>query len=101
MADPIGIPRMGVHWSNPTYPEFNGQPFTRTFIHGSWDGKPTFLEPMVTLDFLQGQSADTVDIPLAGRHDPVGYYPGKYLVSWNAGAREWRVALTGFVGTTQ
>ena len=83
VAEPVGVPRMGVHWNNPTFPEFNGQPFTRTFIYGSWDGKPTLLEPMVTVDFLRSQPADRVDIPVASRHDAVGYYPGRYLVSWD------------------
>jgi hypothetical protein len=39
---PLGVPQMGVHWIDPTSPEFNGQPFTKTFIYGSWNGKLFF-----------------------------------------------------------
>jgi hypothetical protein len=36
-------PRMGSHWIDPGSPEFNKQPFTRTFIYGSYNGEMTFL----------------------------------------------------------
>ena len=47
---PGGVPLMGTHWVDPTTPELNGQPFTTTFIFGSWDGELTFTEPMITRD---------------------------------------------------
>lgn len=33
-TDLTGIPRMGVHWTDRAAPEFQGQPFTRSFIYG-------------------------------------------------------------------
>jgi hypothetical protein len=101
VPDPVGIPHMGKHWTDPASPEFNGQPFTRTFIYGSWDGVPTFLEPMVTNEFLLTHPADTVSIPVASRHDPLGYYPDRYHVSWDAEAGEWRVGIAGLTQVTQ
>jgi hypothetical protein len=52
----IAVPMMGVHWVDVTSAELQGvlgnpdgyRPFTRTFIHGSWDGKVIFWEPMIT-----------------------------------------------------
>jgi hypothetical protein len=59
------VPRMGVHWIDPRSPEIQGllgrpelaRPFTTTFIHGSWDGRFTFAEPMITRAFILGRKA--------------------------------------------
>ncbi|MGI8637700.1 MAG: hypothetical protein ACR2KZ_20055, partial [Segetibacter sp.] len=45
------VPQMGKHFVDIASPELNGQPFTQTFIYGSYDSKVTFYEPMITLDF--------------------------------------------------
>jgi hypothetical protein len=99
--DPVAVPHMGVHWTDPASPEFNGQPFTRTFIYGSWDGKPTFMEPMVTTAFLETQPTDTAAVPMASKHEPLGFYPDRYIVSWDGTAKEWRVALGGLTAVSQ
>lgn len=88
------VPRMGVHWINPSSPEFQGQPFTRTFIFGAWDGKFHFYEPMVARDYLLGKPDDVVDLPAAAQYTPAGWYPGAYRVSWDEETREWHVAIT-------
>ncbi|NJD09012.1 MAG: hypothetical protein FIB01_00730, partial [Gemmatimonadetes bacterium] len=67
----VAVPRMGVHWSDVRSPELQGmlgnpagyQQFTKTFIYGSWAGKFTFLEPMITRAYLQ--SADDVTPPIS------------------------------------
>ncbi|MGH9259964.1 MAG: hypothetical protein ACRD08_08725, partial [Acidimicrobiales bacterium] len=46
-------PAMGNHLIDPTSAEFNGKPFTRTWIYGSYDGRVTFYEEMVTLEYLK------------------------------------------------
>ena len=55
---PGGIPQMGAHWINLLSPEVqappNNSPFTHTFIYGSYDGKVTFVEPMITHAVLSG-----------------------------------------------
>ncbi|WP_431215365.1 hypothetical protein ACQ86N_12090 [Puia sp. P3] len=48
---PGGVPEMGTHWVDVTTPELNGQPFTQTFLYGTYDGKVTFYEPMITSGF--------------------------------------------------
>lgn len=51
-----GVPQMGRHWLDATSPELDPvhpKTFTQTFIYGSYDGKVTFYEPMITLDFLK------------------------------------------------
>ena len=53
--DPVSIPGHGNHWSDPTSPEFQGQPFTATLIYGFYEGRVIHLEPMVTSAFLLTQ----------------------------------------------
>ncbi len=98
----VAVPRMGIHWIDPTSPEYPPQSriFTHTFIVGTWDGRVTFYEPMVTREFMMNQRAgleSKVDkaIPVAQRHSPAGYYPDGYRVLWDVDTREYRVALTG------
>ena len=88
------VPMMGVHWVDPTGPEFTGSPFTSTFIYGSWDGHFTFLEPMVTLDFLKTQPTLEKPIPVPAHFETDGYRPAAYRVSYDAKAGEYRIGLT-------
>jgi hypothetical protein len=96
------VPRMGLHWLDGKSPELppGNQPFTATFIVGSWNGQVIFDEPMVTRDFILAQragpaTADSIPLPLARRYVPAGYYPVSYAVRWDAAAREYRIALEG------
>jgi hypothetical protein len=109
-APVAAVPRMGVHWIDPRTPELQGlfgrpeafRPFTTTFIHGSWDGRFIFDEPMITRAFILSRKAapapaqrDTlIPLPTAERFVPAGYYPAAYRVLYDAEAREYRVALT-------
>ena len=57
-----GVPtaRMGLHWRDPSGPEFNGQPFTTAVIYGTYDGAVTFIEPMVAKAYLETKPAAVV-----------------------------------------
>lgn len=77
---PGGVPEMGVHWADRTSPELapvNPQPFTQTFIYGSYKGNVTFYEPMATLAFLTTTTSYTRDIPQPIKWGKEGYYPTK------------------------
>jgi hypothetical protein len=76
-----GVPQMGVHWLSALAPELNGQPFTSTFILGSYDGKVTFYEPMLTLEWLLQQTSITIPIAQAAAVQVDGYYPTQYKVT--------------------
>jgi hypothetical protein len=99
------VPMMGVHWFDSSAPElqnlFNNpagyQPFTRTFIYGSWDGQFTFYEPMVTLAYLQEKRDVVVPISVPSLYAQAGWYPTAYRVSYDAQAKTYYVALTGLV----
>ncbi|HEX4357425.1 MAG TPA: hypothetical protein VH141_07895 [Pseudonocardia sp.] len=56
VADPApiaqaAVPGMGLHWFDSTEGFVPGRyVFTQTFINGSWDGRYTFMEPMLRRD---------------------------------------------------
>jgi len=105
-----GIPLTGVHWIDVRSPELQkmfGKPdgfrtFTTTFIYGSWAGRFTFLEPMITRAHILAKKTATdsavrdevIPVPTAPRYSPDGYYPSAYRIAWDANAREYRIALT-------
>ncbi|HXG70971.1 MAG TPA: DUF5602 domain-containing protein [Gemmatimonadaceae bacterium] len=98
VKDAVAIPRMGNHWTDRTTPEFNGQPFTRTFIYGSWDGTFTFYEPMFTKAFLDGKPPVTaVPLKIASQYAAPGSYPTSYKVGFDASARQYVIAISGLV----
>ncbi len=81
---PGGVPGMGAHWSDLTSPEFKGAPFTETFVFGSYDGKVTFWEQMITLAWLKGNPTLDKAIKQPTRFDKASYYPTRYKVTTNA-----------------
>lgn len=95
VADPPtnAVPMMGLHWHDSTAVEYHGQPFTRTYITGSWNGQFIFAEPMVAVSYLLTRPDTVAPVPNAAQHSIAGYYPAGYRVSWNAANAEWRVGL--------
>ena len=115
MAAPPGapapaVPLMGVHWIDVRSPELQKmmgkpelyQPFTKTFIYGSWAGRFTFVEPMITRAHIMAKRTATdpavrdelVPVSTAAEYSPAGYYPSAYRIAWDAGAKEYRIAIT-------
>lgn len=93
---PAVVPAMGVHWIDPASPEFNGQPFTSTFIYGFYDGKMNFIEPMITKAFLQSNPSFAKAIALPKTYPyPGKYYPTGYTVFYDATSDSYIVSLTG------
>lgn len=71
-----GVPKMGMHWLDPTSPELGGgQTFTQTFFYGSYNGKVTFMEPMITKAFLDTIVDFGRSIPQPVKFQKTGYYP--------------------------
>lgn len=89
---PAGVPMMGWHWVDVTSPEFNGQPFSSTFIYGYYKGKTAFLEPMVALSFLQTKPNTTYPVKQQPAVSEDGYYPQKYRVYYDATSDTYNVA---------
>jgi hypothetical protein len=93
-----GAARMGLHWRDPSSPELNGQPFTATFIYGSYDGRITFAEPMIAKSLLDSKPASvSKPVKLPQQYSTSGYHATSYSIVYDAATKEYRIALTGLV----
>jgi hypothetical protein len=94
----VAVPRMGVHWIDVRSPEIqpppNNKPFTTTFLTGTYDGAVIFQEPMITRAYILSKPNIEMQIPVAERVSPAGYYPSAYSITYDAQAKEHRIALT-------
>jgi hypothetical protein len=99
------VPFMGVHWFDVRSPELQAmlgnpaayQPFTKTFIYGSWDGRFTFVEPMVARAYLLTHPDVVIPISVPQRYAQPGFYPTAYRVTYDAQTRQYLVALAELV----
>jgi len=93
----VAVPKMGVHWVDIRSPEVqpppNNQPFTTTFLTGTYNGKVIFQEPMITRAFILSKPNVEFPLPLATRVAPAGYYPAAYSITYDEQAKEHRIAL--------
>jgi hypothetical protein len=97
------VPKMGLHWLDLASKELppHNEPFTATFIIGSWDGRVIFDEPMVTREFIASRrdapdaGSSIIPVPSSKKYTPAGFYMTGYRVSWEPQAKEYRIALTG------
>jgi hypothetical protein len=104
------VPKMGVHWADLRAPELQGQfghpenarTFTTTFIRGTWDGRNIFDEPMITRAFIMGRKTATsaasrdsvIALSTPQKYPNAAYRPDAYHVTYDAQAKEYRIALT-------
>jgi hypothetical protein len=97
-----------VHWSDVRSPELQQlmgkpeayRPFTSTFIIGSWNGRFTFWEPMITRAHMLAKktTADPavrdqiLPIAIPAMYQVPGNYPTAYRITWDPQARStaWR-----------
>lgn len=88
-------PGMGAHWVDSSAPELQGEPFTHTFIYGSYDGEVIFWEPMITKNFLKRHPDTTIKIKQPKRYPERGYYPTTYSIRYDADRGEYAVSFGG------
>ncbi|RRJ85081.1 DUF5602 domain-containing protein [Aestuariirhabdus litorea] len=87
------VPQMGAHAIDPTAAEFNQQPFTTTFIYGYYNRQQTFLEPMISLAFLQSRPDFTSAVPRPQAYSKPGPYPSSYSVKYHPATNLYEVSL--------
>lgn len=93
----LAIPGMGNHWISETAPEWNGRGFTKTMILGAYKDKQIFIEPMITLEYLQSLKPNETVVEAISQFPKVqqsGYYPRKYTITYKPVPGEYSVALT-------
>jgi hypothetical protein len=81
----IAVPMMGVHWADTLSAEFHGHPFDKTFIYGFYHGQMAFVEPMVTLAYLQSHPSFSGTVKQPSAFQQSGRYPLMYSVKYDAG----------------
>ena len=90
-------PGMGNHLVDLKTPEFLGQPFTRTWIYGIYDGRVIFYEEMVSLSFMMSKPDACVPIQSPVSVALAGYYPTRSCVRYAPGKDEYTVSIEDFV----
>lgn len=97
VAGPGGVPQMGKHWSDILSPEFHGSPFTYTLVYGSYAGRNTFIEPMITLAILQSGISYEIPYRQPELFSPSNkYYPSQYNIYKNNATGMHYVTLSHF-----
>jgi len=91
------VPAMGNHLIDLTGPEFNKQPFTRSWIYGVYDGKVIFYEEMVTRAHMLTKPNTCAKIKLPKAVDTRGYYPTLSCIRHDPASGEHTVSMEGFV----
>ncbi|MDH3376691.1 MAG: hypothetical protein OEQ39_06945 [Gammaproteobacteria bacterium] len=91
---------MESHWLDPSSPELSGERFSQTFIYGSYEGRVTTLEPMITHAFIESVRAQasqvvTMEVPQPRLVAKPGRYPTPLSVRYDAELTEFTVALEG------
>jgi hypothetical protein len=93
MLAPGGVPKMGAHNVDRTSPELHGKAFSTTFIYGTYDGKVTFLEPMVSMPFLRTRPNFSAPIKQPAAFEQSGYFPAAYSVKYDKKHGVYRISL--------
>lgn len=93
---------MGNHLIDPRTFGSTGRRPTHTFIYGSWAGRVSFFEPMITLAYLEDLRAGRAqsgchDIPQPLAFELDAFYPTRYCVRYRGNRDEFAVSLEGFV----
>ncbi len=87
------VSKMGVHAIDTASPEFHGQPFTATFLYGYYNKQLTFIEPMVSLAFLQSKPTFSAPLARPANYSRAGAYPSSYGIRYDEATRSYEVTL--------
>lgn len=96
-SEVMAVPAMGVHWNDSLSTEWHGHPFDRTLIYGFTHGQMNFIEPMITVDYLEHHPNVTVPVKQPAAFQAPGAYPTSYSVRYDAAEHITRVSLDSLV----
>ena len=95
---PQASPAMGVHWFDVADGVIPGPyQFTLAFLNGTWDGDYTFMEPMVTREWLLTKPNTVRSIKQPQAYQRSGYYPTTVAVTFDDTADEYVITMGGMV----
>ena len=96
------VPGMGVHWFDASDTSLvpGSYDFQQILLNGSWDGRHTFYEPMVTTEFLL--SGPDLEQPLKQpqAYQKTAYYPTSYAIDVDEQTGDYVVSLAGLTART-
>lgn len=84
---------MGMHGLDPAGGEFHGQPFSHNFIYGYYRSELMFVEPMVSLGYLESLADSTTPVKKPQRYSYPAWYPAAYRIGFDSGKGEYTIAL--------
>lgn len=90
-------PAMGNHLIDPTAPEFHGEPFTRSWLYGSFDERIIFWEEMVSLNYILTQPQECFTIKSPPEVAVSGYYPTKSCTRFNPETSDVSISVEEFI----
>lgn len=93
------VPAMGYHALDPRAPELaqqNPAKFDKTLIMGYYDGKLSFVEPMMSREFMLKKEGFSFDVLKPAVVDKAGLYPRKLEMRFNAETNAYDVVLKDF-----
>ena len=96
-SSPYAVGDMGVHYLDELAPEFNGGAFGHTLIYGFYQGLMYFVEPMITLEYLQSNSDSSFTIRQPERYQHGGYYPTQYTIAYDDTLELYNIRIHDFV----
>ena len=74
--------------------------FTQIVINGVWDGRYTFVEPMITRDWLLTGPSLEQPLKLPEAYQETAYYPTSYAVHVDDQTEDYVVSLGGLTART-
>jgi len=90
------VPFMGMHWTNAADGAIPGSfDFTEVLLFGTWDGEFTFIEPMMTREWLATKPQIREEVSQPAAYQRTGYFPTVYTVDFDEEAGEYVIALSG------
>jgi hypothetical protein len=96
------VPGMGVHWFDASDTSLvpGTYDFQQIVLNGSWDGRHTFYEPMITTEFLM--SGPDLEQPLKQPQafQKTAYYPTTYAIDVDEQTGDYVVSLGGMTART-
>jgi hypothetical protein len=91
------VPGMGVHLVDGSDTSLvpGSYDFQQIIINGAWDGRYTFIEPMITRDYLLTQPSLEQPLKQPQAYQKSAYYPTTYTVKVDEPTQDYVVSLTG------
>lgn len=97
---PVGaVPGMGVHLLDSTDALAPGT-FTEVLIYGTWNGNLHFIEPMMTVAWLQTKPTHNETVKQPTKYQKDGYYPTTYSITFDTATSEYVITMGGLTKRT-